>query len=104
MNELEEWDGYISPSVLSRPHHQRDRKAVVALAANRLQRGGANARLSGQHLVQATHALDAGILAGGVDDFAIADDVVDDDNAAWARKFQRPGEIVRVAGLVRIDK
>ena len=39
-----------------------------------------------------------------VDDCAVADDVVCDDDCARLRKAQRPIEVCRVAGLVGIDE
>ena len=57
-----------------------------------------------QHLIEATDASDAVVVALRIDDLAVADDIVDDDHAAWARELQRPGEIVRYVLLVGVNE
>ena len=77
---------------------------VVALGAHRLDGRGAHAPLNREHLVQAAHAQDVEVGAGGVDHGSIADHVIDDDQAPGARELQSPGEIGRIGGLVGIDE
>src|SRR5437764_114396 len=72
---------------------ERQREAVVALAADGLDRGGADARLGGQQLVEAAGTLDARVVAGRVEHRALAHHVVGDDQAAAAGQPQRPGEV-----------
>src|SRR6187402_71016 len=79
-------------------------KAVVALAAHRLHGGGAHPRRACEQLVEATHALDVGVRAGGVEDSALAYHVVYDDHAAYAGQLQRPCEVFGNALLVGIDE
>jgi len=55
----------------------------VALAADRLDRRRLYARLGGEHLVEAALGGDRGVVAVGVGEAAVADDVVGDDQAAW---------------------
>src|SRR4051812_11285541 len=74
--------------------HDRQRKAIVTLAANRLNRRRRHTRLPGEHLVEPANPAHAGVDAGGVKDFAAAHDVVRDDHGARAGEAQRPGEII----------
>jgi len=62
--------------------HQQDREAVISLGANRLERRCANALLAGEQLIEAANALDIRIVTLSVEDAAIADDIVDDNEAA----------------------
>src|ERR1700722_13140563 len=84
--------------------HEREREPVVALQADGLDRGGADARGAREQLVEAAHAERARVLAVGVDERAVAHDVVGDDHAAGTRELQRELEILRRAGLVGADE
>src|SRR5439155_5490160 len=90
--------------VLALARHQRQCEAVIALDAHRLDRRGTDPRLLLQHLIEATDASDAVVVALRIDDLAVADDIVDDDHAAWARELQRPGEVVRYVLLVGVNE
>ena len=68
--------------------HDGEGKAVVAFAAHGLQHGGAEAGLGGDELGKAADTLDVGIGTVGIDDFAVADDVVGDDDGAGARELR----------------
>jgi hypothetical protein len=46
----------------------------------------------------------AGSVLVGVGDFAVADDVVDDDQGAFAGELERPFEVGGVVGLVGVDE
>src|SRR5256885_8976789 len=83
--------------------HHRNREAIVAFDPDGLQSGHRHARLSGEKLIQAAYAQDARILGCRVEHRALADDIVDDDQAPRARQAQRPGEVVRIAWLVGVD-
>ena len=82
----------------------RDCKPIIPLDAHRLNGGGGDAFFGGDHLVHSTDALDGGIGTWRVDHGAVADDVVDDDEAAGAGEFQRPSEIIRKARFVGVDE
>src|SRR5437879_4688987 len=83
---------------------KREREAVVALAADRLDRGGADTGLGREQLVEATDPLDAGVFARLVDHRASAHDVVRDDQRAATGELQRPPEVLRIARLVGVDE
>ena len=62
-----------------------------------------------RQLIEAAHALDEpvavlGVVGGGVEDRAVADDVVADDQRAGPREPQRPFEVARVVLLVGVDE
>src|ERR1700729_1577854 len=81
-----------------------DGKAVVALAADRLQHGCTEARLGGNEVGESPHTLDIWIGAFGVNHFAVADDVVGYDNGSDMGELQGPLEICRIAALVGVDE
>jgi hypothetical protein len=54
--------------------------------------------------VQSALGLDRGILAIWVGELAVADDVVEDDQAAGPGVREGPGEVVRAVDLVGIDE
>src|SRR4051812_7685347 len=88
----------------SASNDQREREAVVPLATYCLDRRGADARLGREHLVETAYPLDPGVIAVGIDHLPLADDVIDDDQAAAARQLHRPGEVFRGAHLVGVDE
>src|SRR5262249_14857956 len=55
-------------------------------------------------VVEPPHALHIRVRVRQVNDPALAYHVIDDDQAAAARKTQRPREVVRVARLIRVDE
>ena len=55
-------------------------------------------------LVEAADALDAATGAGRVDHRAVPHHVIEDEHAAAAGEFQRPGEVVRIIPLFGIDE
>jgi len=67
--------------------HERDRKTVVALGADGLDRRGADARLRGKHVIEAAYPQNIGIAAESVDDPPVAHHIIDDDHAAPPRQF-----------------
>src|ERR1700730_12272495 len=100
-----------SPSVISRRRRrgdEREYESVVALVADRLDRGRAEERLGGEQVVEAAHPLHAAVLAPGLarglDDRPAADDVVGHDQRAGTRQLQRPLQVARVVGLVGVDE
>ena len=62
--------------------HEHDSKAVVAFAADCLNRGSANAWLGRQPFVQTTNALHIGVATIGVDHRTVANDIVHDNQTA----------------------
>ena len=80
------------------------RETVISLAAHGLDDRGADARLRGQQLVEAAHALDVGIVAVRVGHRAMSNDIVDNDEAAPAGESQGPVEVRRNILLVGIDE
>src|ERR1700690_2865460 len=83
---------------------EREREPVVALEADRLDRGRADAGRAREQLVEATHAERARVLTVGVDERAVAYDVVGDDHAAGARQLERELEVLGGVALVGIDE
>src|SRR3954466_1932211 len=84
--------------------HQREGQAIITLAADRLNRGGGHPFFGREHLVETANSLHAGIGTFRVDDFAVADHVVHDDDAPGSRQLERPLKVVRVAGFVGINE
>src|ERR1017187_2677837 len=83
---------------------ERDREAVIALAADGLDCRGAHAPLSGEQFVEATHALDKWIAAGGVGHRSAATDMAGDNQGPATGKLEHPREILRIAFLVRVNE
>ena len=54
--------------------------------------------------MKSAHALDARVLAVGIDQRAGADHVVGDDHAALTRELERPGEVIGRGLLVGVDE
>ena len=79
-------------------------EAVVPLAAHGLDHGRAHARLPGPPARSSGARRHARVGAGPVDDRTVPDDVVGDDEASPPGKLERPGEVVRIAGLVGVDE
>src|SRR5713101_8914990 len=79
-------------------------EAIIAFAADRLDRRGAYARFRGQQFVEAAHALDVGIAARGVGHRAFAHDVIGDDQAAATGEFERPPEVIRIGRFVGVNE
>src|SRR3954465_8129937 len=73
--------------------HERQREPIVTFAANGLNGRGADALLASEHGIQATNTAHARILARIIDDFAIADDVVYNDESAWCGHLERAFEV-----------
>ncbi len=67
--------------------HQSKGEAIVAFGVRGLQGGGVDAGFVVEELEELAGALDGGIGAGGVQDGAVADNVVDDDYGAGAGEF-----------------
>jgi hypothetical protein len=61
-------------------------------------------RLDGELLVEAALGGDRGVIVVGVDEAAIADDVVGDDQTAGARVLERPSKVVGSVNLVGVDE
>ncbi len=79
-------------------------EAVVAFAAHGLKGCGGETWIGGQLFKEGACALNAWVGAGWVDDFAVADDVVADDQGAWASELEGECEVMRVVGLVGVDE
>ena len=103
-------DGNAKISRRARPHkrvsrdHQRQREAIVPLAADGLDRRRRHARLRREHCVEPANALHAGVAAGGIEHVAAAHDVVRDDQRPGARQTQRPHEVIGITRLVGVDE
>jgi hypothetical protein len=76
--------------------HQQEGHAVVALAADQLQRGDEHAGFGGDHFVEAADADGVVVVAVRREDGAVAHHVVGDDQRARARQPERPFEVFRV--------
>src|SRR4051812_15118382 len=61
--------------------HEDDREAVIALVAHGLHHRGFDARLGGDEIEHAPHALNGRVGARRIHDLAIAHDIVDNDQA-----------------------
>lgn len=81
---------------------ERNRPAVVALDAHSLQDGGGDARFGSQRSIEAPDALHAGVTAVGIDDGAVAYDVVANDQAAGTGQLKRPVEVGRIIDPVSL--
>jgi hypothetical protein len=79
-------------------------EAVIALAAYVLDGGGGDAGVGGEHLEEATDALDVGVGAIGIDDGAVADDIIGEDQGAWAGEFEGLGEVGGIVDLVGVEE
>jgi lactoylglutathione lyase len=75
-------DGAATAARARLSNDQRHGEAVVALAADGLQRGRGEPRVGCEHRQEAAHTLDALVGAVRVDDLAVADDVVAKDHGA----------------------
>src|SRR5487761_387586 len=99
----------VAPTVAPIPvasvrQHQRQGETVVALAPHSLHLGGAHPLFGCHHLVEPARSLNSRIRIRGVNDRTGTHDVVDNDQAPWARQPQSPLEVVGVVGLVRVDE
>ena len=79
-------------------------EAVVAFAAYGLEGGGGEVWSVGHEGEHGLGSLDGWILAAGVGDFSVADDVVGDDQGAGVGELESAGEVGGVVGLVGIDE
>src|SRR5271157_1138765 len=84
--------------------YQRNRKAVVTFAADRLRDDGLHALFLCQRLRKAPHALHILILAIRLDQAAPAHHVIRDDQAARVHQIEHPGQVSRRVGLIGVDK
>ena len=62
--------------------HEHDGETIVALGSDGLDRRGADSGLRGEHFIKPSDPLDIGIEASRIDDSAVADNVIDDDETA----------------------
>ena len=76
----------------------------MAFGVDGLDGSGLHTRFTSEVDKELADAADVGAVASGVEDSAIADYVVDDDDGAGAREFQSPGEIAGIILLVRVDE
>ena len=79
-------------------------EAVVAFGAYGLDGSGVEAWVGADFFEEQACAGDHGVGVVGVGDFAVADDVVDEDGGAGAGEADGPLEVVGVVGLVGVDE
>lgn len=84
--------------------YQRDDKAVVAFASDRLNGGRADCRLVCHQIRELPDADNVWITACFVDHGTVAHYVIGDDDAAFSRKLERPAEVVGIVFLVGVDE
>src|SRR5207248_2235794 len=84
--------------------HQRDGESVVALRADRLDRGGEEVRAVADELDEAPGPANRRAGRVRVGHGAAAHDVVADDDRARPREPDRPLEVLGIAGLVGVDE
>src|SRR6202162_5282201 len=83
---------------------QQQREAVLAFASYDFHRGGADGRLARRHFQEAATALNVGVVAVRVDDFAAAHYVVGKYQATAPRELQRPLKVLRHLRFVGVDE
>src|SRR5437588_10619732 len=89
----------LSPKHLAKSHRQgmtapsdnaRDGEPVVAFRTDSLQGCGAEARFFCEQLEKLPSSLNVFVLARGIDHRAVAYHIIDDDERARMRNFERP--------------
>jgi hypothetical protein len=67
-------------------NNESEREADISFATHSLDRRGADARLGREQFAERADPMDSGVGAVGIDHHALADNVIDDDQAAPARR------------------
>src|SRR3974390_2481373 len=89
---------------LRRAIHDHEAETVVTLAADSLQRSRIDAALDGQAIEEPARADDDGVGGVRVEDGAVANDVIADDDRAGAREAHRTLEVGHFIDLVGMDE
>jgi hypothetical protein len=79
-------------------------ESIVAFAADGLERGCVEAWVTAEAFEKNSGSGDACVGTGCIEDFAVADYVVSDDEGAGAREFECTFEVDGVVGLVGVEK